>query len=150
MSERSCGIIPFRQNGNSREYLLIQHNAGHWGFPKGHKNPGETDLATAQRELLEETGLKIDKVFATHPFVEDYFYKRDKKTVHKTVTYFAALVRGKVKIQEEELKSYAWLQYRSAYNRVPYPEMKNIVKKVNKISISEFKPRTAEQKDVHE
>lgn len=32
-------------------------NAGTWGFPGGHVEPGETALAAAERELLEETGV---------------------------------------------------------------------------------------------
>jgi 8-oxo-dGTP pyrophosphatase MutT (NUDIX family) len=32
--------------------------AGLWSFPGGRSEPGESPEATAQRELLEETGLK--------------------------------------------------------------------------------------------
>ncbi|MCV3273672.1 NUDIX hydrolase [Roseobacter sinensis] len=41
--------------------LLVQRrnppDAGLWGFPGGHVEPGETALAAASRELLEETGV---------------------------------------------------------------------------------------------
>jgi ADP-ribose pyrophosphatase YjhB (NUDIX family) len=41
--------------------LLVQRrkdpDAGLWGFPGGHVEPGETGLAAAARELAEETGV---------------------------------------------------------------------------------------------
>jgi|GEM_PF-1126425 len=38
-----CGIVPIHTPGSGHlrysadtRFLLIKHNAGHWGFPKGH------------------------------------------------------------------------------------------------------------------
>ncbi|MFT4012124.1 MAG: NUDIX hydrolase [Paracoccus sp. (in: a-proteobacteria)] len=43
------------------QVLLVRRrnppDAGLWGFPGGHVEPGETALAAAARELLEETGV---------------------------------------------------------------------------------------------
>lgn len=43
------------------QVLLVQRrnppDAGLWGFPGGHVEPGETALAAAARELTEETGV---------------------------------------------------------------------------------------------
>lgn len=58
--EKSCGAVVVREDAGQKEILLIRHNAGHWAFPKGHMEEGETEVQTASREIQEETGLMVD------------------------------------------------------------------------------------------
>ena len=48
-------------DGDGGQVLLVQRrnppDAGLWGFPGGHVEPGETALAAAARDLAEETGV---------------------------------------------------------------------------------------------
>ncbi|MFC3570626.1 NUDIX hydrolase [Paracoccus simplex] len=48
-------------SGDMTRVLLVQRrnppDAGLWGFPGGHVEPGETALQAAARELAEETGV---------------------------------------------------------------------------------------------
>ena len=37
--------------------LLLGHRNGTWVFPKGHLDPGETELEAALREVEEEAGV---------------------------------------------------------------------------------------------
>ena len=41
-SDYSFGIIPIRYVDKRVEFLLIKHQLGHWGFPKGHPEGSET------------------------------------------------------------------------------------------------------------
>jgi 8-oxo-dGTP pyrophosphatase MutT (NUDIX family) len=53
------------------QVLLVKDaNSDKWGFPKGHRESYDaSDLATAQRELLEETGIQPSEYTAVHvPF----------------------------------------------------------------------------------
>ena len=54
------GLIVFRDH----EVLLIQRNKepnkGQWSIPGGRQMLGETAAEAARRELLEETGVKVD------------------------------------------------------------------------------------------
>ena len=50
----------------NEEVLLVRRknepDAGLWGFPGGHVEPGETALAAASRELFEETGINAEPI----------------------------------------------------------------------------------------
>ena len=41
--EKSCGALVVRMGNDEPEILLIKHNGGHWAFPKGHVEAGETE-----------------------------------------------------------------------------------------------------------
>lgn len=56
--EKSCGMIIFKND----RILLVHHIQGHWGLPKGHVEENETEIETAKREVLEETGIIAKQV----------------------------------------------------------------------------------------
>ena len=62
LEEKSCGAIVYNNEG---KVLIVQHNAGHWDFPKGHVENNETEVETAVREVKEETN--IDYSFLIKP-----------------------------------------------------------------------------------
>ncbi|MEK7624805.1 MAG: NUDIX domain-containing protein [Patescibacteria group bacterium] len=141
MLDNSFGIIPIRLHRGNLEYLLIQHQVGHWGFPKGHKNAGESDADTARREFMEETGLKLEKVYEERSFDERYSFVGRGEHVDKTVRYFVGLVAdGEMKVQEIEIKNAAWLPYQAAMERLDYPEAKRILKSASTEFISKLNP----------
>lgn len=56
--QKSCGVLACREEAGQRMYLLVFENYSQcWSLPKGHMDPGETEVQTALRELREETGL---------------------------------------------------------------------------------------------
>jgi len=44
--------------------LLVKGPTGKWSFPKGHPNPGETEIDCAHRELKEETGITLPLLYS--------------------------------------------------------------------------------------
>ena len=58
MPERilSAGVVVVRQEGGEWRVLLLRAY-NYWDCPKGVVEPGEQPLATAQREVREETGI---------------------------------------------------------------------------------------------
>ncbi len=51
-----AGGVVFNHKG---EVLLLGRASGHWVFPKGHIDPGESKLEAALREVEEEAGLHV-------------------------------------------------------------------------------------------
>ena len=129
--ERSYGIIPFRRVLESVEVLLVQHQAGHWSFPKGRPDREEHPIDTAQRELKEETGLGIKRLIIPEDTLsESYFFDRGEGKVQKRVEYFIAEVEGELEIQDEELRDSIWLKPDDIEDQVTFPESKKICRQV--------------------
>ena len=109
--EKSCGAVIWRGTPGEHQYLLARHNGGHWSFPKGHVEGEETEIQTAQREILEETGLQaeIDTNFRQ---VVTYY---PKAGVIKDVIFFIAKpVGGTQHAQEAEIADLGWFSFSEA------------------------------------
>ena len=129
--EQSFGVIPIFKSGNGIKFLLIQHHAGHWAFPKGHAEPGETELQTARRELREETGIG-DVLLITSPVFEEH-YKLNRKGVprEKIVRYWIGYVQTQnVTVQDEEVRDYTWATLDEVRTRITYTENKAMFEEV--------------------
>jgi 8-oxo-dGTP pyrophosphatase MutT (NUDIX family) len=127
----SFGVVPVRRTPKGDLYLLIQHRAGHWAFPKGHAEPGETPVQTARRELAEETGIRQVEIREKIVFIEHYDTVKRGRDTEKTVTYFLGWVQASaVTIQPEEVRDFAWLNYAEAGRRVTYEETRRVLDQV--------------------
>ena len=133
-SETSFGIIPVRRHQGLWQVLLVQHRQGHWSFPKGRSEPGETPKQCAERELLEETHLQIVRYISDLPFTEHYHLVRNGRPAEKTVTYFIAEVTGIPVHQPSELLACEWLAMDDVMARLTFPEARTLFASVrNKI-----------------
>ena len=129
----SCGIVPVVFDGARRRYLLVRHDAGHWAFPKGHPEAGESRLQTARRELAEETGLARVEVLEEPVFREAYvFTKRSGRVVEKKVDYFLGRVQAPatVVLQASEVSDHAWGTAAATAARMTFEEGRALVRRV--------------------
>jgi 8-oxo-dGTP pyrophosphatase MutT (NUDIX family) len=129
--DNSFGIVPLSLHEGRWKVLLIQHHAGHWAFPKGHADRGESPKQTAARELQEETGLTILRYLSPDPMKESYIFTFQGQRISKTVEYFLALVEGEVVIQENEIKASQWLSLLDAHSNITFKEGKLVCLQVN-------------------
>ena len=127
--EKSCGIVLF----NSDEFLLIQHptksngDDGHWDFPKGHVEGNETELETAKRELIEETGIAEFRIFNGFRHRIEYNFSKDNRIVSKEVIFFLAESNIKdVKLSSEH-QNFIWLNFNLAYSKLTHTNAKEVL-----------------------
>lgn len=125
--ENAYGIIPLTYRENYWEVFLIQHlNGGHWGFPKGHAEEGESPKATAERELFEETGMKVLRYLPEPYLTESYQFHRGETLIEKTNRFYFAEVTPSYALQKEELIQGKWLPLKDLLSYVTFPEEKEI------------------------
>src|SRR2546428_14138695 len=126
MEERSAGAVLFNDIGNSRKYLLLKYPAGHWDFPKGNVEKGESEGQTVLREVNEETGLDDVKLIDGFRRKIEYFYRRENKSVHKEVVFLLAETnKDDVKLSFEH-QSYGWVSFRGALAKVTFKKPRRV------------------------
>lgn len=109
---RSCGTVVFREIDGKTEFLLLfQNGAGTWSFPKGHMEPGETEVETARRETLEEIGIDVN-ILSTYRREVHYPVSRKAR---KTVALYLAEAKGEPEIiRPNEIVGYRWADLATA------------------------------------
>ncbi len=131
--EKSCGVVLF----NEQKVLLLQYATGqkegewdlqgHWDFPKGHVDKGETEIETATRELEEETGIK--NIILLDNFRKTINYtiqKRDRKISKEVVFFIATTVETEINLSHEHV-DYGWFDFTSALKQLTYDNARSVL-----------------------
>lgn len=134
--ELSAGAVVFKRNDEIK-YLLLRYESGHWDFPRGAIEAGESEQETAVRETKEETGIS-DLIFLPD-FREKifWFYKKEGKTIYKEAIFYLA----ETKIEEVKLSSehidFKWLSYGEAMEQITFKNGKEILRKAHEFLAKE-------------
>jgi 8-oxo-dGTP pyrophosphatase MutT (NUDIX family) len=132
VDEKSCGVVLFRNEDGRHLYLLLHYEEGHWDFPKGHVEEGESEHEAAVRETVEETGISdIDFVFGFRERIE-YSYMREGRTMRKEVYFFLARTESSEVGLSDEHVGFEWLPYDEAIERLTFKNAKEILMKAEK------------------
>ena len=131
--EKSCGVVLC----SKQKVLLLQYATGqkegewdlqgHWDFPKGHVDKGETEIETATRELEEETGIK--NIILLDNFRKTINYKiqkRDRKTSKEVVFFIATTVETEINLSHEHV-DYGWFDFTSALKQLTYDNARSVL-----------------------
>lgn len=116
----SCGVVPVRLVDDEPLYLMLRVYT-QWDFPRGRKEPGESDLETAIRETEEETTIKPSNLF--FDWGTDYYETDPYKTRQgrKIIRYFVGRCQQKEislpvnpELGKPEHNEFSWKTYDEA------------------------------------
>ena len=124
---KSCGFVVYSSIDGEDHYLIIKSNNGDVGFPKGHREAGESELETALRELSEEVSLEVNVV---EGFRREIRYKLsiDHDAVKQAV-YFLGYCKdtGKLKRQESEVADARFVSLDEAMSALSFEDTRRIL-----------------------
>lgn len=104
--EKSCGVLPYRTVDGKREFLLVFETYSQcWSLPKGHIETGETDVQTALRELMEETGLTANLNTSRSTSIEYPI----SSFARKEVAFYLGKVEGEPRARPGEIEKFKWV-----------------------------------------
>ena len=113
---RSCGFLIVK--GDPIESFLLMKHPARWDLPKGHVDPGETDMQCALRELEEETGISAEDVevdpdfcYETRYMVKARRYTNEEGEVEKTMLIYLGRLLRDVEIEVTEHGDYQWFDW---------------------------------------
>jgi 8-oxo-dGTP pyrophosphatase MutT (NUDIX family) len=129
--EKSAGAVVFRRENGKIKYLLIQYAWGHWEFPRGLIEKGETIEETAKREIKEEVGIEGLKFIPEFKEWFKFFFRLKGKNIMKIAIFLLAETTTKEVKLSFEHKDFAWLKYEEASEKLTFKNSKKILEKAN-------------------
>lgn len=111
---KSCGVLVYR--GAPIESFLLMKHPRRFDLPKGHVDPGESDVECALRELREETGIAATDVALDPRFRFTTNYRVCSKRhggewLDKTLVVFLGRLLRPVEIRPTEHPEFTWLPW---------------------------------------
>jgi diadenosine hexaphosphate hydrolase (ATP-forming) len=119
----AAGAIVYRRTPEGLRFLLITDAYGHWTFPKGHLEAGESSATAACREVAEETG--VVGQLGAHIDTIVYSVTKKGRTFAKRVDwYLLETTSDRVVLQTEEgISAFQWETTDEVAALLGYPQL---------------------------
>jgi 8-oxo-dGTP pyrophosphatase MutT (NUDIX family) len=127
IQQQSAGVILYHRANGKISYLLLHNVSGHWDFPKGKLEKGETQEQAALRELHEEAGLHAQLLPNFKHSLSYFFKEHDGTLIHKTVTFFVGETQETKVVLSDEHDDFGWFDFKQALEQISYKNAKEIL-----------------------
>lgn len=124
--------------GAEPRYLLLR-SARHqgWGFPKGHSESGEDELATALRETAEETGISGLSVIEDFAYRSSYQVSGGNRGAYlKNVVYLLALAPDQTFQISDEHDRAGWYTFEQALPLLKFESLREALRQAHKVLLA--------------
>jgi bis(5'-nucleosidyl)-tetraphosphatase len=131
--EHSIGaVIKYSSANTARQFpvfLLLRNRRGYWGFPQGHKERGETEIQTLNREVNEETGIQSMNILSYIGTIRYSYFRTDGMKNEKEVKFYFATTPTRNIVISSEHESYKWVTFVEALNILNHRQLRSIFMK---------------------
>jgi diadenosine hexaphosphate hydrolase (ATP-forming) len=126
--EATAGGVVYRKDKGEVEILLIQDAKDRWTIPKGHIEKGETAKQAAEREIMEETGLKHITVLNWLGKI-NFRYRRQQSLVLMTTQIYLARADMDTNDHQKEkwMNDIAWFSLSDALDKIEYDDIGKLI-----------------------
>lgn len=108
--------------------LLIRHHDGTWVFPKGHIDPGESQLEAALREVAEEAGVETYCPDPMTIFTTEYVNARGEP---RRISWFMLRTDAREPLMPEPLfPEGRFVSPARALEKLSFPEDRSLLRQV--------------------
>lgn len=128
MIAHSYGVVPVKPGGMEPQYLIVQHQSGHWGFPRTQAAPAEMATAAAKRALFEQTNIRDcllnDQVF----FTEQYQTTQDGQIVFTENKYYLGICHDTSMTKAQgQIARLRWVTHGEALDILVFQTIKDVL-----------------------
>lgn len=111
--------------------VLMLNSEGEWVFPKGHVEQGETEIATAIRELKEEAGIDVTEEECLGQIDEFKFYFDGEKAVKVIKVYLFNIDRlPKISFNKDEcFIDGRWIDVKDSVGKLTHDDARQALNK---------------------
>ena len=125
----TAGAVLFRLAPAGPRFLLLRNAKGHWDFPKGHIERGETRMGAARREVREESGITRFILVPGFMVRRSWTFQENGVRISKDCWFHLGRVSDpRITLSREHTRG-GWFTPAGALKKLQYPGQRSLLRK---------------------